>query len=334
MFAKENSTGLWQCRKFPLLLLPLLGFFASCATTVDIPARIPAANAEAASLRKIAVADFYGPDGDRFAYELEAALASATFDAQPYFTLTDSGQRNSADTAQRAATYGRRVGAQGVYFGQIMTADMHRSPYETSEKRCVEWDKDKKCTRKAAFRIFCVRQSYDLTVLPSLVRVADGRVVYASHKDASASTSWCEGEARPLSDEDLVENAMASVLAQIRTEVAPYNTVLHAVVNEHHDGLSPDNAARFDAAVKSARKGDISEACRQWDQIDQDNPDHAATVYNLGVCAETIGNYNKALTQYEKARTLTPTPDSTIAEAISRANTLRDARRVLRKSKP
>lgn len=320
---------------FPcFLLIPLFSLIAGCATTVDIPARIPATNTEAASLRKIAVADFYGPDGDRFAYELEAALASVTFDTKPYFTLTDSGQRNNADTAQRAVAYGRRVGAQGVYFGQIMTADMHRSPYETSEKRCVEWDKDKKCTRKAAFRVFCMRQNYDLTVLPSLVRVADGRVVYASHKNASASTSWCEGEPRPLSDDDLVESAMEDVLAEIRTEIAPYNTVLHATVNAYSDGLPPDSAARFDAAVRSARKGDVSDACRQWGEIDQANPGHAATVYNLGVCAETSGDYNKALTQYERARTLTPTADSTIAEAIRRATGLRDARRVLRKSPP
>lgn len=330
----EKKRATHRCLRPRFLLIPLFSLIAGCATTVDIPARIPASNAEAASLRNIAVADFYGPDGDRFAYELEAALASATFDARPYFTLTDSGQRNNADTAQRAAAYGRRIGAQGVYFGQIMTADMRRSHFETSEKRCVEWDKDKKCTRKAAFPVFCVRQSYDLTVLPSLVRVADGRVVYASHKDASASTSWCEGEARSLSDDDLVESAMADVLADIRTEIAPYNTVLHAEVNEHHDGLPPDNAARFDAAVQSVRKGDIREACRLWDEIDQANPGHAATVYNLGVCAETRGDYNKALTQYDRARTLTPTADSTIAEAISRATRLREARRVLRKGPP
>ncbi len=45
-------------------------------------------------------------------------------------------------------------------------------------------------------------------------------------------------------------------------------------------------------------------ACAGWEAIDAAAPDHVATVFDLGVCAEAKGDLLGALTRYERASAL------------------------------
>lgn len=304
----------------------------ACGTTVQVQARFPANNAAAAQLRHVAVADFAGPEGDYFAGAFESMLASAEFDGQRYFTLVDGGSRGHGSEARYAAEYGRHVGADGVYFGTLATADFDNYPYQEEESRCVEKDNDGKCIRKEKHHIPCMRRTFNMVVLPSLVKVRSGEVVYSSRKSAGSETSWCRGDPQPISDNDMADGAMNRILADIRPDIAPYNTVLNATVIEKTDGLSETDAKAFTAAVKAAGKGDLTSACNGWRDLERTNPAHPWTVYNLGVCSEANGDFPGALSRYERARTLSPKADSDVTESIGRVNRLIAAQQELRRT--
>lgn len=317
-----------------VLLLLLCG----CSTTVAVQARFPANNAAAATLRKVAVADFYGPEGDHFAYAMENMLGSAEFDHQRYFTLMDSGRRGAGADGVSAARYGRSIGADGVFYGQMQSAYFNNYPWEDRESRCVKKDENGKCIKKDVFVRPCLRRAFTMEVYPSLVNVRTGQVVYSSRKSAGSETSWCRGDMQPIDDDTMIDGAINTIVNQIRPDIAPYNTVLQATIIEKTDGLSEADAKTFTAAVKAADKGDLSTACRSWDELRRTYPNHPWTIYNIGVCAEANGDFNGALSHYEQARSLAGQPNSDVAESIDRVRNLIAARDALRatqkKSKP
>lgn len=313
----------------PVLLLLLGG----CSTTVQVHARFPANVAEAAPLRHVAVADFDGPEGDHFAYAMEAMLAAADFDGARYYTLMASGTRGRGADTGYATQYGRDIHADGVFYGRMQTVAFDNFPYEVKDSRCVKKDDDGKCIRREDFSRPCLRRAFRMEVFPILVRIRDGHVVYSSRKSAGAETSWCRGDAQPTSDDSMIDGAINTILAAIRTDIAPYNTILNATVIEKTDGLPEADAKAFDAAVKAAGKGDLSSACHAWDAIHASQPNHAWTTYNIGVCAEANGDFAGALSLYEKAQATAPKANGDITESIARAKNLIAAQQELRKTK-
>ena len=297
---------------------------AGCATTVDISARFPARYSETSEIRRIAVAGFEGYGGPEFQAALQAELFSATFDGRPHFTVVATGGPRDPGAA---TLYGRSVGAQGVIYGTVDT-DFYTTTYEGSESRCVRWDGDK-CKEYKFFPVPCWRRSVDLMVTPSLVSVANGRVVYSSQKRARRETSWCDPQPPSTGDLSLVTQAQRQILADIRRDIAPYNTTLDATLKTKGVGLPDALRAQFTAAAKSASSGDMATACQAWTSINSAEPDNLDTVYDLGVCAESAGDYGKALTLYLRAQRLSPAADKAINESIARAQNLAEAKAAL-----
>lgn len=305
----------------------LMMVLSACATTVDISARFPARYAETTNIRRIAVAGFDGYGGREFQSALQAELFSATFDGRPYFTVVATGGPSDPGAA---APYGRSVGAQGVILGTVAT-DFNTSTYQGSESRCVRWEGDK-CKEYKSFPIPCWRRTVDLMVTPSLVSVATGRVVYSAQKRAGRNTSWCGNQSPSTGDLAMVTDAQRDILGDIRRDIAPYNTTLSATLKTKGQGLSEALKPQFTAAVKAASSGDMASACQAWTSINAAQPGNLDTVYDLGVCAESAGDYGKALTLYRQAQRLSPAPDSAVNESIARAENLSAAKAALARS--
>lgn len=307
--------------------LPLGG----CSTTVAVKARFPANVPEVSQLRTVAVAGFDGPEGDYFAYALEGMIATAEFDGRRYFTLVGSGARDVPPGD--AVPYGRSVGAEAVYSGMLRSANFENYPYEERESRCREKDENGKCVKRETIITPCLRREFHMEVFVSLAETRSGRVVYSARKSGDTSANWCRGQIQPYSDGEMMDGVLNRILAEIRPDVAPYNTVLQATVSEKTDGLSEADASRFKAAVKMADAGNIGEACRGWEELKRDHQNHPWTVYNVGICAEANGDFDHALALYDEANRLTSKPDSDITEAIARARNLIAARQELRRLK-
>lgn len=300
---------------------------AGCATTVDISARFPARYAETTDIRRIAVAGFDGYGGPEFQSALQAELFSAAFDGRPYFTVVATGGPRDPSAI---GPYGRSVGAQGVIYGSVGT-DFNTQSYQGSESRCVRKDGDK-CKEYKSFPVPCWRRTVDLMVTPSLINVANGRVVYSSQKRARREISWCAPQGPSTGDLALVTDAQREILGDIRRDIAPYNTTLDATLKTKGQGLSPEIKPAFTAAVKAASAGNMGEACRLWGTVNTAAPGNLDTLYDLGVCAESNGDYVRALALYRQAQSLASASDRDIAASIARADDLQRAKAALSRS--
>ena len=305
---------------------------AGCATTVQVSARFPARNVPASEMRRIAIAEFWGPGGGDFGSALQAELASARFDGANYFTVVDGGRPGIGD-ARTAMAYGRSVGAQGVYYGRIDYANMHDEQFQGQELACVQQDGNGNCKKMAMVNVPCVKRTFDLAVLPTLVGTANGSVIYSTRKSASTNTSWCRGSTQDTSDFTLIDGARRNILGDIRLDVAPYNSVLRATIKEGNEGLQEDTAKLFDTAVAAAKKSDMGEACRLWQQVDKASPNHVWTVYDLGVCAEANGDYSAAVQLYQRSQGLSPKQDRDISASLGRVQQLISAKTELDRQK-
>lgn len=314
------TTSIFQRASLGTLACAMLLLAAGCATTVAISARFPARYAETTDIRRVAIAGFGGFGGNEFGSALQAELVSATFDGKPYFTVVATGGPNDPG---RASGYGRSVGAQGVILGTIST-DFNTQTYQGSESRCVLRE-DNKCKKYQSFAIACWRRSVDVVVVPRLVKVANGQLIYSSQKTARKNTSWCQGQSQSTSDLSLVTAAHRDILGEIRRDIAPYNAVLSATLKTKGEGLSKEIKPQFASAVKAATDGAMGEACRIWGEVNTASPNNVDTVYDLGVCAESEGAYAKALGLYRQAQSLGTASDRDVVASIARAQNLMQA---------
>lgn len=271
--------------------------FAGCATTVNVTGQFPARNQAAANLRQIAVAGFQGQGGNDFAAALESELASARLSGNPYFTVMGSGGRASVEQ-DSARAYGRIVGATGVYFGSI-TLQARSQPQQMTQNQCVRWE-NLTCKQWNQVSATCEQRTVSVTVRPRLVNVETGEIAYASEKSGQAQRTWCPGAARQ-SDGQLVAEIQRSILREVHMDVAPYTQNVPANVMADAGGLAETLSASFQQAVQEIRAGDTQHACEKWSAIRAESPSHMPTVFNLGVCAESIGSYKEALKFYNEA---------------------------------
>lgn len=293
---------------------------AGCATQVSISGRFPARFPEAARLKKLAVVEFSGVGGGEFTSVLQSALFGAEFDGQRVFTIVDTGGRTRPQSSE-LARYGRGAGADGVVTGQT-SVTWNNEPYDFTRTECTQRDEKKKCVRESKVHVYCTRRTIALSVSARLVRSSNGETVYSSEKSDSAVTSWCSGETRRQSDDMMLASLRINIAEDVRRDVAPYVAVLKATLKESPTGLPPLQAAEFRRAVDAAKAQNFGMACEIWAGINATPPQHVWTVYNLGVCAETEGAYGLALTRYRTAQSLSPKPDTTISQSITRVTTL------------
>ncbi len=295
------------------VLVSIASLWACASTVVAINGRFPAAYPQAAELRKISVANFDGRGGSEFTSNLKSAIVSASFDRQAYFVVVES---DPAIYRKDPAAAARRSGAQGLLMGET-TLTASQQTFPSSQRVCVAREGDK-CTKYVSQPISCTQRIVQLTVTPRLVRASDGQIVYSSSKSEQASVSWCPGQSPSRTDEMMFAATRSQITAEILRDIAPYNAVLSATIKESPEGLPKDAADQFKAAIAAVKAEDIGEACRLWTAIDGTNPNHVWTVYDLGVCAETQGDYAKAQSLYRRAQTLGAAADGDVSRSIAR----------------
>jgi hypothetical protein len=125
---KSSTRGIFMA-------LALVSHLPGCAPTVQTLTKVPPKSSEAAALQRVAVIGFQGQNADRVNAAFETMLVSHTYDGKPYFTVVDRARtqelmreygRSLRGEFQpsTAAQFGKQIGAQGVYFGDIAAASM------------------------------------------------------------------------------------------------------------------------------------------------------------------------------------------------------------------
>ncbi|HCU35346.1 MAG TPA: CsgG/HfaB family protein [Syntrophales bacterium] len=333
-------------RVFRLLPVFVPAFFiclalSGCATKVRVNMLQPAAYHQASLTKAVAVVPFGGPDGTGFAAEIEGVLASINIDDRPYFSLVDRQSLNRIISEQKfsqsglvdpntAAKLGRMVGAQGIYTGTVTASDVKEQRYREQRRECIEREAKKKdagffdvpkCLKYRNYNVNCLKRDVTFAVTPKLIDVSTGRVLYSRNLGGSTSSSGCSDGAQPKGGDELLEQVKGTARAQFRKDVAPFYVTVEIALMDMTDGIAtaePKDALK--RGVEYAGRGRLDAACEIWGAARIQAPTSPALLYNLGVCAESRGDADAALSLYRQADKLLGKPDDDITAALNRVS--------------
>lgn len=321
--------GSSRFRGIRLLLTAFVALqLAGCAspkvmTTVMHPAKAD----EVTRLKRLAVLPFSGHDGEKLRDNIEASLVGIRVHDTPYFAIVDrsslqqvmkehSLQLSGLVDEKTAVTVGRLVGAEGVVLGSITTSNVEdTSYYEERGKGTVG------CTKRLATFAFT----------PKVVNVTTGQVLVAESVAGQVEERACRDDRRPIRGKtELLAAARKKALGEFRNLVAPHSENVAIVILEKDDSKPPKEAAeKISAGIEWAKQNRLDRACELWREAYSLYPHGYAIHYDLGLCAELVGDLTGAREFYEKADRLTPLPVKEINEALARTRVSREQKKKL-----
>ncbi len=323
------------------LLLSFFMILTGCATKVRVNMLQPAAFHQASLTKAVAVLPFSGTGGREFAAEIEGVLSSVNIDDKQYFTLVDRASLDKIIDEMKfsqsglidqstAARIGKMVGAQGIYTGVVTLSNSKSTRYKEERRECrqreIKYDKDGKpyegsCISWRNYQVRCTKRTANFEVTPKLIEVSTGRILYSRNLAGGANSSGCEDRTLPAEEQELLTKAKNDVKKKFRKDVAPYYVTTEITIMDSTDGIESKEAKeKFKAGIEYADKGRIDSACELWGAARILAPQSFAILYDLGVCAESRGDSEAALTLYKQADKMLGKPDDDITLALTRVN--------------
>ncbi|KAA0258672.1 hypothetical protein FHQ18_05815 [Deferribacter autotrophicus] len=313
---------------------------SSCSTKVRVKVLVPPQNLQVAKIKKVAVLDFDGNDGTSFANFLESTLASIYVDENPYFDVVERRNmtklfdevkfQTSGMVAENVVKAGKLIGAEGVFFGTA-SKRFEKVFYTKKVYTCIKMDKKRRCIEYKPVRVKCLKRVLNYTVVPKLVEVSSGKIIYSKVLRSEKDFKLCEGEKQEFTDSDLLFSARNVVLNEIKKDIAPYYVNQLVEIMDEDEGLKSGNLEKqFEGAVEFAKSGRFDRACKIWEEL-LNKRKTVAIYYNLGVCSEVYGRLNTALEYYIKADNLLIKPDEMVNESLLRIKRKLKDRKILQK---
>lgn len=287
----------------------------ACATPgISYLSSVPAGDTAAASYRTVSVGYFSGPEGDWYTGAFETMLLTADFDGGPWFIVHDPGAPEG--------TYA------GRYSGWIDLIDVDVDEYTRTKKKCVEWDGLFDCEHRAEVLQACIDVDVDVAVTTRLSDVGDGAIVFQETYHGRAGEHECDdikiisgkhagrreagygpfghfhdrfGAPAGYLTHDLVREALADTLGDVRRDIAPFNARAKAPLVA--EAIDPEAGAdpRFASAVSAAEDGNTERSCGLWSSLVDAYPGAPGVRHNAGACAEAAGDLAAAQIHYATA---------------------------------
>lgn len=293
---------------------------ASCAPTLGVQGKFtPQSGLPIGAYRTIAVVPFDGFGGASVARELEARLASATFEGKPYFRIVPAPPEALDDV--EAASLGRRLGVDAVLTGTVRAFSSNRPFYEYRDE-CAQTNDQGKCIRYVRVQVDCWEADADVTVSPRLIDARSGQIVYAQVKRGSARDRGCEGSSGYAAESRLVAQAREEAIRDIRFDLAPFERRIDVSLKDSTDGLTPDQKSAFNQGMDFAKAENVVRACEIWRGLQAQGANTLPLAFNIGVCAEVAGDFEGALKIYENLQRGLAKPDDGVEEALKRVRGL------------
>ncbi len=321
-----------------ICILALL--LTSCATRspqISTMTTLPAKYGEVTKLRRIAVLPFEGPQGREIASEIESQLVSARFDETPYFTVIERARidrvlselklSNSALVDNKTAVkIGRLLGVQAMYMGTARQPKVSDSHFTESRSQCshyvTKYNKKGKpyeaCGGTTTYSINCTRRTAEFTIIPRVVEVETGRIIYSATVSEPKQEAACSDRGSVSSSNEMIDNARRQSLSTFRKHVAPHQATVTIMLMEEREGMNSAAAAKFENGLEYAKARRVDRACELWNEALGISPNAVALVYSRGLCEELAGDYQKALASYRSADRILNKPHAAISAALNR----------------
>ncbi len=277
------------------------------------------------SIRKIAVFPFESQslNGRLFSAEVSAELLKVKVKGKPYFKLVSRAEIDrvlselrfsSSGLTEESARLGRLLNAEGILTG-VVEVSKSVTPYREKRFRCVKTEGSgliKKCVKSVDYYVNCRRYELELLVVPKLIDVERGEIVYSRKILKRVSDDHCEDRGYTGSSPSwMLERATASAIKELIEDIAPHRVNVIAEFIDDDEGIG--NRGLFDKAIDLAKEGKVSEACGIFDSMRERT---YALLYNRGLCEELKGDLEKASELYREAFSLKR--DERIEEALRR----------------
>ena len=321
--------------KIGILFCSVFLIVGCAAPKATVRTLLPAKHHETTQYKNISVLPFAGHRGDLIASELESELVNININGKPFFNVVERvqleyalselelGQTGLIDS-RSAVKVGKMIGAEGMYTGQLITLDVDEQYYTEDRRECVQ-HKDPKnvysdCVTWQNKAVNCSKKIATFHFAPKLIVVASGRVVYAKNIQETAEDSSCVDQSTTIStDQALLAQAKRAAFKRFVRDVAPTYSNQDIDLIDDVKGLSEASSQSFSSAIDFAEKGRMDRACQLWKRtLEVNGKGTFPVLYNLGLCAETAGNYNQAQARYQQADQLLASPNETVSAAVTR----------------
>lgn len=260
----------------PLLFIGLGG---AQAEELSMQGEFAANFREASMLSSLTIEQIGGHDGPALRFAIEQALGDT------HFVLL--GGRTG------------RSRAEGTISGTV-TADSVESRFSRKEKECVERDPKKKCIRREDVMRPCIRRTVTVDARIRLTENAGGRILYSQTKPYRNEVSWCRGDSAPTTEEEAIGIGLGVIAREVRLDIAPEYRTYDVRVRESTKGMGKADAARFKEIVRMT-KIDAYQACAAWQAMYRGTDRHPSLLFNMALCAEQAGDYDRAMLLYHDA---------------------------------
>jgi tetratricopeptide (TPR) repeat protein len=121
--------------------------------------------------------------------------------------------------------------------------------------------------------------------------------------------------------DELLEQVKGTAKAQFRKDVAPFYVTVEIGLLDTTDGIpAAEPKDTLKRGIEYADRGRLDAACELWGSARIQAPASPALLFNLGVCAESRGDADAALSLYRQADKLLGKPDDEITAALNRVS--------------
>ena len=317
---------------FMLVLCFFPIFFISCAAPkIKISMLVPAKAHEAATLRRIAVLPFSGQDGYQVSAEVEALLVNIQVDGKPYFRVIDRISikkilkehflhMSGLVDEKTAVNVGKLVGAEGIISGTISKNIIEDKSFFETHSKCLAWNDKGRCVKRGKHKVRCIERDVYFSFTPKIIRVTTGEIVASKSLSGHSYDKVCrDSEFSPKDITEMLASAKLQALNKLRVLITPNYKNVEITLLDKDDTKPPSEVKeKIARGIDWAKQDRMDRACELWHDAYKLHPEGYAIHYLLGVCAETTGRSQKALSYYEKADKTTEKPIKEINEALTR----------------
>jgi hypothetical protein len=196
------------------------------------------------------------------------------------------------------------------------TADTEQrfADYTEEHERCIK-DADGKCTSaKEKVTVRCRRRTIELVIQLRLIG-RDGALLWSDNRPESYTDSHCEdAEGSPRARSSVARELNGKVARRLRLAFAPRRETEDVRVDERPQRPEQRGFGCVQGRSEVDQAGCNEVACQVWEGLAERNPNHAPTLYNVGLCAESGDGTIDTPAQQRYSRTLALNPKHAMAQ--------------------
>ncbi len=309
-----------------LLVLVAWSVLAGCAApAIYKPVVMPPKVKGMAEVNTIAITSVKGDSGwhyngrdDFVRGKLSSFLSSISAPGKSGFAVVDSDTLSSVIKQQKLSEdaifdsttsirLGKLVGADALMNASYQISNVSDQTYKnqyTDYETCVEYKDDgKKCKKYKKRTEYCTKRNVSVELIPSVVSVTTGAIIYANDYSSHLSSSKCPSRGNTLrSPDSMVVDGFSDIFSQMRRDVYFYEIVLKLNMIESDDSSMPKaTKTLLKGAMELVEQNMVDRACGQIAKAAASYNQSPAIMYNMGICKEVKGENEFAKAFFERA---------------------------------